>query len=381
MRKSVPFAVPIARLLRRVPIVALIVMLLPGLNLTIETRAQSARAESLIGYTELNTNLTGGRHANIITMRAVVSRADGTDRRLVAEELVREPNSWTQFAGWSPDGRLAIIGRGWEDPENGRWEEEHKQFRHTAAGWLYDMFLVNLATGANTNVTAVDRVSFYNTGLFFWPGDPTKLGFQAIVDGNSHPFQMDRDGKNKRDLTKDSQEFAYGFSGSPDGRRIAYHKSYQVYVADADGSNAHKISTGQPFRITLEGPSEVSVRSNHTLAHGRAGRLTVVVPRGTAAPGLDHARQHQSCSPRPGLPSPRAWALSLRSPGSGSWCNHPRVGRRDGRSGRRRPPALVRRKRVGEPRSFLSTTRTTRRLIRSAPQPALATPETRAEFL
>jgi Tol biopolymer transport system component len=256
MRKSVPFAVPIARLLRRVPIVALIVMLLPGMNLTIETRAQSARAESLIGYTELNTNLTGGRHANIITMRAVVSRADGSDRRLVAEELVREPNSWTQFAGWSPDGRLAIIGRGWEDPENGRWEEEHKQFRHTAAGWLYDMFLVNLATGANTNVTAVDRVSFYNTGLFFWPGDPTKLGFQAIVDGNSHPFQMDRDGKNKRDLTKDSQEFAYGFSGSPDGRRIAYHKSYQVYVADADGSNAHKISTGQPFRITLEGPSE-----------------------------------------------------------------------------------------------------------------------------
>ena len=249
MRKSVPFTVPVTRLLRRVPIVTLIVMLLVGLNLTIETRAQSARAESLIGYTELSTNLTGGRHANIITMRAVVSRADGTDRRLVAEELVHEPNSWNQFAGWSPDGRLAIIGRGWEDPENGRWEEEHKQFRHTAAGWLYDMFLVNLATGANTNVTAVDRVSFYNTGLFFWPGDLTKLGFQAIVDGNSHPFQMDRDGKNKRDLTKDSQEFAYGFSASPDGRRIAYHKSYQVYVADADGSNAHKISTGQPFNF------------------------------------------------------------------------------------------------------------------------------------
>ena len=141
MRKSVPFTVPVTRLLRRVPIVTLIVMLLAGLNLTIETRAQSARAESLIGYTELSTNLTGGRHANIITMRAVVCRADGTDRRLVAEELVRAPNSWTQFAGWSPDGRLAIIGRGWEDPENGRWEEEHKYYTrrqerapHTDAG-------------------------------------------------------------------------------------------------------------------------------------------------------------------------------------------------------------------------------------------------------
>ena len=60
---------------------------------------------------------------------------------------------------------------------------------------------------------------------------------------------MDRDGKNKRDLTKDSKEFAYGFSASKDGRRIAYHKSYQVYVADADGSNARQIATGHPFNF------------------------------------------------------------------------------------------------------------------------------------
>ena len=60
---------------------------------------------------------------------------------------------------------------------------------------------------------------------------------------------MDRDGKNKHDLTKDSKEFAYGFSASKDGRRIAYHKSYQVYVADADGSNARKIPTGHPFNF------------------------------------------------------------------------------------------------------------------------------------
>ena len=40
------------------------------------------------------------------------------------------------------------------------------------------------------------------------------------------------------DLTKDSEEFAYGFSASPDGRRSAYHNSYTVYVADADGTNA-----------------------------------------------------------------------------------------------------------------------------------------------
>ena len=54
-------------------------------------------------------------------------------------------------------------------------------------------------------MTAVERVSYYNSGLFFWPGDPTKLGFPALIDGNSHPFRMDRDGKNKRDLTQGLQ--------------------------------------------------------------------------------------------------------------------------------------------------------------------------------
>jgi Tol biopolymer transport system component len=205
--------------------------------------------DALIGYTEFQTNRPGGRQANVMTMRARVVKADGTGRRALVEELTRQQNTWTQFAGWSPDGRIAIIGRGWESTENAKWVEEHETFRFTADGWLYDMYLLDRESGKATNVTAVERASFHNSGLFFWPGDPTKLGFQALIDGNSHPFRMDRDGKNKRDLTKDSREFAYGFSASPDGKRVAYHKSYQVYVADADGSNARHVKTGQPFNF------------------------------------------------------------------------------------------------------------------------------------
>src|SRR3954468_4709987 len=144
------------------------------------------RGAPLIGYTELRTNLPGGRHANVRTMRAVVVKADGSGRRRLAEELVREPDAWTQFAGWSPDGETAVIGRGWQSPDNARWEEEHKTFRFTRDGWLYDSYLVELATGRATNLTAADRVSFYNAGLFFWPNDPGKLGFQALIDGNMH---------------------------------------------------------------------------------------------------------------------------------------------------------------------------------------------------
>ena len=211
--------------------------------------ADPVASDSLIGYTELETKLPGGRQANVRTMRAVVVKADGSEKRALAADLVREPDTWTQFAGWSPDGKFAVIGRGWESPENARWEEEHKEFRFTKEGTLYDSYLWDMATGKATNVTAVDRVSFYNSGLFFWPNDATKLGFTALIDGNSHPFRMDRDGSHKQDLTKESKEFTYGFSSSPDGKRIAYHKNYQVYVADNDGAHATLVKTGHPFNF------------------------------------------------------------------------------------------------------------------------------------
>lgn len=209
--------------------------------------ADEAGPAQLIGYNEHRTNLPGGRHANVSTTRAMLVGADGSGRRTVASELVNEAGVWTQFAGWSPDGRLAVVLRAWESVENARWEEQHKSFRFTPEGWLIDSFLLDVATGKAENVTAVERVSFYNTGLFFWPNDPAKLGFTALIGGASKPFRMDRDGRNKTDLTKNSRGFAYGFSSSPDGSRISYHENYQVYLANADGSGRQHVKTGHPF--------------------------------------------------------------------------------------------------------------------------------------
>jgi len=203
-----------------------------------------------IGYTELQTDLAGGRHANVATMRACTVRADGSGRKELAPDIVGDSDTWTQFAGWSPDGKTAVVGRGWESKENAAWEEVNKNFRYNAEGWLYDTYLVNLSSSRRaTNITAVDRVSYFNSGLFFWPGDANRLGFTALIDGNSHPYSMDISGHNKQDLTKASNEFTYGFSSAPDGKRIAYHKSYQIYLADADGSNALHIDTHNPFNF------------------------------------------------------------------------------------------------------------------------------------
>src|SRR6266545_2460737 len=58
-----------------------------------------APPDLLIGYTEYRTDLPGGRYVNVATMRAVVSKADGTgrrqgdqrDRRRAGQQLQRRP--------------------------------------------------------------------------------------------------------------------------------------------------------------------------------------------------------------------------------------------------------------------------------------------------
>ena len=148
-------------------------------------------------------------------------------------------------------------------------------------GWLYDMNLVDLATGARHEPHGDRPRQLLQHGPLLLAGRSHEAGFPGLIDGNSHPFRMDRDGKNKRDLTKDSKEFAYGFSASKDGRRIAYHKSYQVYVADADGSNARKIDD-RPS-VQLRAPV-VARRHAPALRRGRALQLPPVRGRRPTAP-------------------------------------------------------------------------------------------------
>lgn len=206
----------------------------------------SPRPALAIGYTEHATALPGGRFPNVATSRAMLLRP-GADPEPVAAGLADVPGSWTQFAGWMPDGSTAIVGRGWESAENAAWEEEHREFRFRSGDWLYDTYLVDVATGRAENVTAVERVSFHNSGVFPWPGDDRRLGFTPLVGGISKPFAMDRDGRNKTDLARESDGFAYGFAGSPDGTRIAYHENYRVCLADADGGDRVVVDTGHPF--------------------------------------------------------------------------------------------------------------------------------------
>src|SRR4029077_1214439 len=135
---------------------------------------------------------------------------------------------------------------GWQSSENAKWEEEHKQFRMDEGKWKLDSCLLDLATGKIRNVTAVNRVSHYNGGLFFLP-DGRGLGFTPLIQGVSKPYVMDLDGRNKRDVSGKGAGFAYGYSASPDGKSICYNENYQLYVSGADGANKKHIKTGNPF--------------------------------------------------------------------------------------------------------------------------------------
>ena len=202
---------------------------------------------TLIGYTELRTNLAGGRHANTSTSRAMVINLDGSGKRELAAHLAVAPDTWTQFAGWSPNGSIAIIGNGWQDPENAVWEEVHKSFRMEPGKWRHDSWLMDIATGTLTNVTQVEPVSHYNTASF--TPDGKKLLMTSLVDGTSKPYIMELDGTKKTDVSGGTNGFTYGFNASPDGRRICYHENYQVYLTGADGSGKKQVGTGHPFNF------------------------------------------------------------------------------------------------------------------------------------
>ncbi|MGE0757641.1 MAG: TolB family protein [Pirellulaceae bacterium] len=209
--------------------------------------AEPKKVVPWIGYTEGRNDLPDGQFANWVTRRACLVRADGTDRHLLAEELVQREYSWTQFAGWAPDATRAIVLSAWESPENAAWERQHQTFRMTE-GWLMDACVLELASGKVTNLTAVDRVSIYNTGLFFLP-DGSGCGFTPLIGGFSKPYLMDLDGRNKRDVSGKGGGFAYGYSVSPDGKRISYHEDYQIYVSNTDGSDKRRIETGNSFNF------------------------------------------------------------------------------------------------------------------------------------
>lgn len=210
----------------------------------------ATRSKHLLGYTDMRCVDSRGQFYNWRTRRAMIVRADGSDRREIGSSSITNENTWTSFASWWPDGR-AVINVSWESPENYAWEKQNRTFRMTEGNWLTDSCLVDIDSEEIVNVTAVERVSNYNPGLTPWPGDSSRATFAPLINEIQHPFVMDSDGRNKKDLSSGPEGFTYGCNVSPDGQRITYNKNYLVYIADKDGSNPRRVDTDpkHPFQF------------------------------------------------------------------------------------------------------------------------------------
>jgi hypothetical protein len=81
-------------------------------------------------------------------------------------------------------------------------------------------------------------------------GRPTKcLGLTALIDGQIRPFDMDRDGRNKKALTE-RRDFIYGLNTSLDGNRICWHELYHsIFIVNAYICDARRVNDDHPFQF------------------------------------------------------------------------------------------------------------------------------------
>jgi len=147
-----------------------------------------------------------------------------------------------------------LVTRTKNPADNAAFEEANATFRIDR--WVLDSFLVEFrdghANGEPRNLTGDSRVSRYNP-VFFLRDDPQRLGWNPLIDGKQKAYSMRLDGTDRREIFQESgNNFTYGYSRSPDGKRIAYLVKYQLYLANGDGSGATWIQTGQPFNAGYE---------------------------------------------------------------------------------------------------------------------------------
>ncbi len=158
--------------------------------------------------------------------------ADGTGFRTLEFDI---PNQAT----WQPgpflsDGRRVVF-LSMEPRRDGPGKSFEKYYSQTPTHlWIHDLDRGTLVEIANKE----RRAPFYTPQALV--GDDRIL-VQVVREGVGNVVSMNLDGSDARDFTKPGEGLPYGFSVSPDRRRIAYHlaspQGYQIWTSDADGGN------------------------------------------------------------------------------------------------------------------------------------------------
>jgi TolB protein len=169
--------------------------------------------------------------------RTALINADGTGLRYLKFD-VPEQATWQPAEFFSEGHRVLFLSMEARQDGPGRPFEEYYTQTPTHL-WIYD-----LASGSLKEIATRDRMApFYAPQLLL---NDERMLVQVIRNKVGQTFSMNLDGSDAREFTRAGEGLPYGFSLSPDKRRVAWHiaspDGYQIWTSDATGGQRIKIA-------------------------------------------------------------------------------------------------------------------------------------------
>ena len=173
--------------------------------------------------------------------KTAMMSADGSGLRYFEFDL---PDQVTWAAsGFFADGRVLFLSMEARRDGPGRpfGEYYHQTPTHL---WVYDLERDSLA-----EIATRERLAVFMTPQLLLNDE--RILVQVVRDGAGQVFIMNLDGTGAREVTQAGEGMPYGFSLSPDGRRLAFHlarpEGYQIFTSDVDGGNRALVAQHEDY--------------------------------------------------------------------------------------------------------------------------------------
>lgn len=153
-------------------------------------------------------------------------------------------------ATWQPGSSFAdgqrVIFLSMEPRRDGPGRPFSRYYSQTPTHiWIH-----NLESGSLEEICKKDRLAPFETPALLLGED--RILVQVVRNMVGQMYSMRLDGTDAREFTRKDEGMPYGFSLSPDSRRVAFHlagpEGYQVWTSDVDGKNRVRIA-GKPGHL------------------------------------------------------------------------------------------------------------------------------------